>query len=259
MVMTVDSDRAERAARLTPFFELQLRLARRVRELNGGALGDAVLRYTNFHRRFGLGRVTDRPAPAWRPYVEALRRLTDLGEQVALTQATYLGSPQEIWPSPGRTGFGCFACDDLPAEDLSVQIHFHNGDTDEAGGPLAAGKLPRRKSEMAALVAHIIATRPTVTHIRGRSWLYNLAAYRRVFPPDYGAAAAPIGSEPVNLQGHSLWGQAIDSEEHLRPAMAEAIRSALPAMDPAAPWRAFPLGVLATRSPLRSFRLFYGV
>lgn len=257
MQTRVTADRAARAARLGPVFEVQLRLAHRMADLTGAPLGEAVLRHTNFHRRFGLGRINTGVATAWTTYAEALEGLASLADQVALTQATFIQAPPEALPGPGRTGFGCFACDNAVAPDGSVQIHFRNADADEGGGPLAAGKLARRKGEMAALVAHVRATRPEATHIRGRSWLYNLEAYRRVFPPDYGAARRPIGDEPVSLDGNSLWGQVIASDEGVRGAARDAIVAALPNLDPAAPWRAFPFAVLRTRAPLASFDAFY--
>jgi hypothetical protein len=253
------TDRAERSRRLKPFFELQLQLARRVAEVTGRPVGEAVLRNTTLHRRFGLGVTSGAPAPAWKTFADALERAPDLATQVALAQAEFLGSPDEVLPEPGRIGFGCFACDDAPGADGSVQIHFHNADTDSDGGPLVFAKLARRKAEVSALIAHLGAQHPDVTHIKGRSWLYNLAAYRRIFPSDYCASGRPVGPEPVNLHGNSLWGQAIDSRERVRPDVRDAIMAKLPSLDPDAPWTVFPLGVIATRAAIRSFETFYGL
>lgn len=252
-------DRAARAARLRGVFELQLRLARRMSELTGAPLGEMVLRHTNLHRRFGLGRISRGVAPAWATYAAALERQAGLADQVALTETTFITSPTEIVPGPGRTAFGCFACDDATADDGSVQIHFRNADTDADGGPLSWNKLVRRRAEMAAVVANIRATRPAATHIRGQSWLYNLDAYRRVFPADYGEACRPVAPMPVNLDGNSLWGQAITAAERVRPEVRDAIVRALPELDPTAPWTVFPFGVLATRAPLESFEAFYAL
>jgi hypothetical protein len=250
-------DRRGRADRLGGVFELQLRFAARMAELTGAPLGEMVLRHTNLHRRFGFGRISRSISPDWAGYAEALERLPAIADQVALTQARFIASPPEITPGPGRTAFGCFACDDTMADDGAVQIHFRNADTDAAGGPLVAAKLARRRAEMAAVVAHIRATQPAATHIRGRSWLYNFEAYRRVFPPDYGAGLRPIAPEPVGLDGNSLWGQAIANDERVKPDVRDAILAALSALDPTAPWTAFPLAVLATRAPLESFEALY--
>ncbi|PZQ64674.1 MAG: hypothetical protein DI570_04390 [Phenylobacterium zucineum] len=250
-------DREERATRLAGVFELQLRFATRMAELTGAPLGEMVVRHTNLHRRFGLGRISRGVSPAWAPYAEGLESLTRLEDRVALTQRTFIDAPPEVVPGPGRTAFGCFACDDSASPEGAVQIHFRNADTDATGGPLSPEKLPRRRGEMAALVAHIRATQPEATHIRGRSWLYNLPAYRRVFPTVYGDTCRLIAPEPVSLDGNSLWGQAITAGEQVRPDVRDAILAALAALDPASPWEAFPFQVLATRAPLESFEAFY--
>jgi hypothetical protein len=137
-----------------------------------------------------------------------------------------------------------------------VKIHFSNRDTDEAGGPLASAKVGTRLAELAAMTRRIAEQHPDATHISGQSWLYNLEAYRRLFPPEYveTRAAAPA---PVYLSGTSSWGQLIDSRETIRPEVRAALLSNLADLDPAAPWTAFPLRVLAVRAPLETFVRFY--
>lgn len=247
--------RAERAERLGPYFEVQLRLAARMAELTGASLGEAAFHNTNLHRRFGLGfaGITE-PAPAWLDYAQRLEAADGVGAQVAVTQAMFLQSEDEVLPHPGQEGFGCFAFD--PPKNGIVRIHFNNKDTDEAGGPLAAAKVSRRRAELAAMTLHIAERHPDAEVIAGKSWLYNLEAYRRLFPPEYGATRA-IAAGPLHLTGTSSWGQMIDSREAIRPAVRDALVAALPALDPAAPWTAFPLRVLAVRAPLRTFLDFY--
>lgn len=251
------AERLDRARRMRPYFALQLSLARQMAELTGESLSAAVIRNTNFHRRFGLGRWTGKVAPAWRPYAEALDSATDPETQLALSFEMFLQAPEEGGHEPGRAAFGCFACDQ-PKPDDSVNIHFLNLDSDASGGPLSAAKLGRRQDEMAAMVRHLRSHHPQVTHIRGRSWLYHLAAYRRIFPPAYAESRMPYDG-PVTLHGNGLWGQTIDSWERLRPDIAEALTAALPGMDPKAPWKVFPLQGLATVAPIAAFETFYGL
>jgi len=250
-------DRQARAQRLGPYFELQLRLAGRMAELSGAPLGDCVATYTNIHRRFGLGSIEAGTAAAWQAYIAGLEACDGVLAQAALTQQTFLVMPEEgAWPPPRKT-FGCFGCDP-PNEAGAVQIHFNNLDTDEAGGPLVHSKIPRRQAELAALVTAIGKAWPEATAIKGRSWLYNLEAYRRLFPADYAASAEPA-AERISLHGNSSWGQVIDSRERVRPPVRDAIVSRLPKLDPETPWRVFPLPVLRTFAPLASFRALYGL
>ncbi len=66
----------DKAAHFRDFFDLQLRFAEAVAERTAMPLAEAVLRYTNLHRRFGLGDVTaDEPHPSWHDYARELPRL----------------------------------------------------------------------------------------------------------------------------------------------------------------------------------------
>jgi hypothetical protein len=250
---------AARAERLGPYFEVQLRLARRMAELTGATLGETTLKFTNLHRRlgFGVNLPGEPPAPGWADYARALEAEPDPAIQLTLSQAVCAASLPERLPLPGQTQFGCFACEAVGA-DGAVRLHFNNADTDDVGGPLASGKFERRRAEMAALVRHIQETHPQATAIRGKSWLYNLEAYRRVFPAEYGASRV-VATGPLRLNGTSSWGQLIDSRERIRPDVRDAFLANLESLDPAAPWLVFPLRVLATEAPIESFAAEYGL
>ncbi|WP_337189048.1 hypothetical protein [Phenylobacterium sp.] len=245
-----------RARTLGPYFEAQLRLAGHMAGLTGVSLGEAAWRYTNFHRRFGYGSPDEatRAGPAgnpWRAYATALEAADGLAAQVRATQDAFMNGQDERLPLPGQDGFGCFACE-APRPDGAVRIHFFNADTDGAGGPLAAGKAPRRRAELARMTAHVRREHPQARTIRGKSWLYNLEAYRRLFPADYVASRTPAKG-PLHLTGTSSWGQLIDSREAIRPELRDAFVANLSRLDPDAPWRAFPLRVLSVEAPIESF------
>jgi hypothetical protein len=250
---------AARADRLGPYFEVQLRLARRMTELTGASLGETTLRFTNLHRRlgFGVNMPGEPPAPGWAEYARALEAEPDPAAQLALSQAVCAANPPERLPLPGQTQFGCFACE-AAGDDGAVRLHFNNADTDEAGGPLAGGKLERRRAEMAALVRHVRYAYPQATAIRGKSWLYNLEAYRRVFPADYGASRT-VAPGPLRLNGTSSWGQLVDSRDRIRPDVRDAVLANLERLDPQAPWLVFPFRVLGTEAPIGSFAAEYGL
>ena len=245
------------AIRLGPYFEAQLRLARRMAELTGSDVGEAVFRHTNLCRRLGLGiPLKAPPTEIWRAYARGIEATRDLPEQIALTQQTFAAHPEEAAPPFGQVLFGCFA-HELPDADGRVKIHFYNRDTDEAGGPLASGKAGRRKDELAAMVRHIRQTHPEATAVCGGSWLYNLEAYRRLFPPDY--AASRNLPATVRMTGTSTWGQLIDSRNDIRPDVRDAMVANLDRLDPGAPWLAFPFRALSTWAPLERFEAFYGL
>lgn len=253
-----DAD-AARARRLGPYFEVQLVFARRMAALTGAPLGEMTLRYTNLHRRLGFGvhKPGEAPAAGWDDYARELENAPGLAAQLTLSQARCAASRPERLPLPGQTQFGCFACE-AAGEDGAVRLHFNNVDTDATGGPLASRKVERRRAELAALVVHVREAHPQAAVIRGRSWLYNLEAYRRLFPTDYGASRV-VAAAPLRLNGTSSWGQLIDSRDHIRPEVRDALVGNLPTLDPAAPWLVFPLRVLATEAPIASFAAAYGL
>jgi len=107
------------------------------------------------------------------------------------------------------------------------------------------------------MTRRIAERHPGAQVIAGKSWLYNIEAYRRLFPPGY-SAIRTLAPGPLHLTGTSSWGQMIDSREAIRPDVRDALAANLAALDPAAPWTAFPLRVLAVRAPLETFLDFYG-
>jgi len=253
----VTTERGQRAERLGPYFEAQLRLAARMTQITGADLGDMAYRHTNLHRRFGQGHGPGTPTPLWLDYAARLEALPDLATRVRLTQETFVNAAEEVTPLPGQIGFGCFA-HEPPTDEGVVKIHFNNRDTDDEGGPLALAKAARRRAELTEMLAHIREAHPGATRLVGRSWLYHLESYRRLFPPYYVASRVPAPGR-LQLSGTSTWGQLIDSREAIRPAARDALYKGLKSLDPNAPWRAFPLHPLAVSAPLETFYAFYGV
>lgn len=250
----VTEERREEAERLRPFFEVQLRFAEAMADRTGRPLPSACLDYTNLHRRFGLGRIeAGVPSPAWAGYAEGLEQRGSLAERLDWTLETFLAAAPE---AGDRRRFGCFSFELMAGGEI-VRIHFSNRDSDDGVGPLARAKADRRRSELRDMFASVRADHPGARTVKGGSWLYNLDAYRRLFPADYaGSAFAP---DRVRLDGTSSWGQLLDFRGEVKPAVREALLGNLKSLDTAAPWTAFPLRALATQAPVGSFYRFFGI
>jgi len=249
-------DRQEAADRLAGYFALQLDFARRMAAGRGVSLGEAVSRYTNLRRRFGLPDEDPASAAPWALFLQGLEGRADPREQEAWTLATFLGCPEERLPDD-QTPFGCFSCQP-PGPDGRLRLHFNNREMGADVGPLHRSRMPARREELAALFAFVRETYPCAAYVLGSSWLYNLEAYRRLFPPAYGASRrAPPG--PVRLAGTSSWGQFLDRRGRLKPDMQRRFEGDLAALDVEAPWRAFPLPCLVTEAPIGLFYDHYGV
>jgi hypothetical protein len=233
------------------FFDLQFAFAERVAMLSGLRLSDALLQYTNFYIRFGLGREPDCSHPGWQAYVAGLREAHDGRER---TYRFYLERAQTVAGPPVIATFGCFAYSRLREDRL--RLHFQN--TETAGmSSLGRARRSQRVADLAALFAHVKATEREPLGVVGASWLYNLEAYRRLFPRPYLATARVLRGR---FQRMPLWGQFLDRHGSIKQSMGDqflerlARQSSLENLD-----QCFPLPVLTVEAPVREFYAFYGV
>jgi hypothetical protein len=243
---------SDRAERFRDYFRIQLQFAQRLAEMTGRPFGEVVTSHTNLHRRFGLGQPVpgDEPSPLWRRYLEGLDGLGPLQARSEWTQAIYAEAPEEQL-LPGRRAFGCFGCEP-PNQEGAVQIHFTNIETDPEVGPLDRRRQAARREELRTMFTVIRADYPGARCVIGGSWLYNLEAYRRLLPPEYGdSRTAPEG--PARLTGASMWGQLLDHRGAVKPEVEAVVLGRLPNLDPEALWRVFPLRAMKTRADIGAF------
>ncbi len=232
------------------FFEVQIQFARRVAEVCGIPLEQAILHYTNVYVRFAIGRGFDPAHPIWRKYVDGLWRASDPSEwtyQFYLTRP-YVEPPQVI------AAFGCFSYG-LQSGDR-IRLHFENRQTG-TGSPLAEDRADARRDELCQLFSHVQRLHPGARSVAGVSWLYNLTAYRRQFPENYLASARVAGDRFRNMP---LWGQFIDWQGRLKPTPVEIFRERLAHWNqPGHAAGCFPLQPLAVEAPITDFYRFHGL
>jgi len=233
------------------FFDLQLRFAERVADLSGLPLVQTVLAYTNLYIRLGLGRDFDPARPGWREYVAGLQSAGDRGDWTYRCYLRRLPVPDS--PAVVAT-FGCFAYAWLG--DDRIRLHFRNTEPD-GRAPLGVERRGQRRADLAALFEHARRNTRQPRSVVGASWLYNLEAYRRLFPPAYLATAHVIHGR---FQHMPLWGQFLDRRGELKEPGARRLlerlgrQTSLDNLD-----ECFPLQVLRLEAPVREFYDFYGV
>ena len=234
-----------------PFFDLQFQFAEAVSALSGLSRARALLEYTNFYIRFGLGRGFDLADPSWQEYVAGLDATRD-GR--AWTYQFYLRRSRVPAPPIAVATFGCFSYGRLG--DERIRLHFHNAEP-EGQSPLATVRQDQRMANLAALAEHARGASRQPLRVVGASWLYNLDAYRRLFPPSYLATAHVIRGR---FQHMPLWGQFVDRSGNIRDDKARQLmerlgrRSTVEALDDC-----FPFQVLSLEAPVAEFCEFYGV
>ena len=232
------------------FFDLQLAFARAVVDSAGLSFAQALMDYTNLYIRFGLGRAFDPEHPGWQEYLAGLREAQD---HSAWTYHFYCQHPDGMAAPAVVARFGCFAYGRL--SDDRIRLHFENAETD-GRSPLAMECRRRRRLELAALFAHVQDTAGDAVRVVGASWLYNLDAYRCLFPEPYLATAHVL---PRRFRHMPLWGQFLDRRGEIREKAACEFRDRLAGLSSAeSADQCFPLPVLGLEAPARVFYAVYG-
>jgi hypothetical protein len=232
------------------FFELSLRFAERAAEVTGVDFATSLLQYTHLYMRLRLGRSFDPANPLWQAYIAGLEQAED---PVMWTYQFYLQQREET-PPPTEFPFGCFSY--AVWTDNRVRIHFTNADT-PPHRPLSKERMAVRLAELRQMFMEIQAKVPQATNVVGGSWLYNLEAYRRLFPPEFVASAYRGEGELPYL---ALWGQFLTWDGAIKAELAQAFVDCLPKKKTFAELEAcFPFPVLRVECAVGAFYDFYQI
>jgi hypothetical protein len=237
------------------FFALNLDFAAKAAEVTGLSFAESLLEYTHLYLSFGLGRDFNPADESWRGYLMGLPGAT---APAAWTYRFYLARQAAAAPPAALPTFGCFSY--AVWEGGRVRLHFHaeeEGALAGAAGPLSKEQMPARLAELRALFVHVGGNAPDAQFVVGGSWLYNVEAYRRLFPPSHLATA---NFEDPEFQFVGLWGQFLDRHGQVRAAMADEFRARLGrAVTVEALTDCFPYRVLRLKSDIRAFYVYYDV
>ena len=229
------------------FFDLQLRFADSIVRVSHLSFEEALLNFTNLYLQF-IGRSFDPVHPVWQAYLAGLRQAKDR----ALWTYTFYQRSRELH-SPSLSG--CFHYSYLPEEN-TIRYHFVNVDT-SGSGPLSKERMPVRLQELRTMFAQIKKQYGDVPTVRGNSWLYNIDAYRRLFPAQYTRNAKIVEDE---FQYLSLWGQFLQRDgrvhEHLVASFLSRLQKSETLKDLTS---SFPYQVLSPQSPIALFYQFYEI
>ena len=233
------------------FFDLQLQFAHKVTELSGLPLTRVLLEYTNLYIRFGLGRDFHPAHPIWQTYLAGLQ---DTNDRRDWTYRFYLTRAEAMAGPPVVATFGCFSYALLRGD--RIRLHFQNAET-EGHSSLGVACLGQRRADLTALFGQVQRTLPEQVQVVGVSWLYNLEAYRRLFPVAYVATARVISDR---FQSMPLWGQFLDRHGDIKESMTRPFLERLERQVRVERLHeCFPFQVLTVEAPVREFYDFYGI
>jgi hypothetical protein len=232
------------------FFDLNLRFARRVSEVTGHSLQQSLLEHTHLYLAFGLGRDFDPSNEIWQDY---LCRVLAEDDQAQYTHHFYRERIAKQPRQPSEPSFGCFSY--ALWEGNRVRLHFRNAKNE--AGVLQKEKTLERLAELKAMFTHLKQIAPVTSPVIGGSWLYNIEAYRRLFPATYLDSAQSGYNE---CQFISLWGQFLFYDGNVRQPLAEIFlerieeRQTLESLTDC-----FPYPVLRLQSSTEDFLKYYGI
>jgi hypothetical protein len=237
------------------FLEIQAEFARRMTELSSVPYHESLLRNTALYRILGLDWSLDPGHPTWQRFVQ---ELPDEGADFTVAYCVYADRyAQGLIPDydVSRPHWGCFSYDYDP-DTRDVRLHFGNLDT-SGFGPLSSCRKEMRLAELRAMFAHIRREHHEAEQVRGGSWLYNRAEYRRLFPPEYGDAAH---ADCPHLSARAHWGQFLRHGNRMNEdAVTHFLTRVTRLADVADHPTCFPYQTLLTEAPMRLFYAFYGV
>ena len=236
------------------FLILQIRFAQKIAEVSDQALEDVLIDYTMLRTLFNLRVSHDTPNPLWDAFIEGLRP-SDTPEE--WTYDFYFQRlAVQTTPVDNRKFFGCFSYVYPWRGTRKLRLHFENRETSEHG-TLSKARMTVRKSEVSAMFRHIQANHPDVETVRGGSWLYNIPAYLRLFPPDYVKTAKPVGYETTFW---ALWGQFIARKGSIRQPTASRFLECLSKQKTVdGCLQCFPYQVLRPECSVETFYDFYSL
>lgn len=234
------------------FFALQLAFAQRVAARFDLSLANALLHYTTF--------AVNLPADDnWELFAHSLAQASDPLE-VTYRWHMHHYKPQPA-PQPHDTTFReypLFGCFYYAVRDTTIiRTHFTNND-DSGDSPLGRVRQSARWDDLRRMFSHIRAVVPTATTVMGHSWLYNLPAYTRLFPPSY---TSHTEENPDGVLSQLvLWYQCYDRFWGIKTDIAATLLQRVDEINDVNDLRlCFPYQRLRVRAPIADFYTFYNI
>jgi len=235
------------------YFELQLKFAEKVSKISKQTLAEVLLNYTSFYKTFRIeGWEFNVKDPTWTIFINHLQ---ESDEPLETIYEFYLKQINKKALKNEKKMFGCFSYE-LEEKDKCISIHFRNVDSPEPGA-LSKERITVRKTELKEMFTEIREKHPQLTSVCGFSWLYTIAAYTRLFPPEY-----IVKSNVINdwFKSTALWGQFLDSSGNVKRDLVhrfeENIKKAKNLKDLK---ESFPLKLLEVSAPIKYLFKFYGI
>lgn len=173
---------------------------------------EAIFDYTNIYLLLTLDFSFNKENDIWKDFIKNYQDNTEY-IYIKYLESNNNSKRRDIEKSEP---FGCFSYH-YEEDDKSIKLHFSNNDTSEFG-PLSKERIEVRKIELVEMFKEIKNKYPVAQNVKGKSWLYNFEAYKRLFPsPFVKSLKEYVGDEWKYM---TLWGQFLDSKGSVKADLA---------------------------------------
>lgn len=197
------------------FFSLLIIYAQKRAEIEDIEILESVKLYTPIY--FLIGNYSFEFDPSSSIWIQLINRYKNGEDLVEISYSLHVVNYQNH--SKRRKWYGCFG---YKYEENSngngiIKIHFQN-DGKSKEGPLASNQKENRLHELRDMFADIKQSYPNAKYVQGGSWLYNIEAYKRLFPKEF---FADMKSRVPKTQILVIWGQFVNSEWEVKTDIAD--------------------------------------
>ena len=196
-----------------PFIELQYTFAEILVQNFGLEILDTLFNYTNLYLLLTSHIPISKENKIWMNFAEEYKNNSDY------IYHKYIKAKNDptIELKKDRVRFGCFSYH-LEQDNKTAKIHFSNNDN-SGFGPLSKERIIIRKKEISDMLDNIKESPAGIQYIRGKSWLYSLESYKRLFPKSF--IKSLVEYEGEEWQYMTRWGQFLDSEGNVKTELAK--------------------------------------
>lgn len=193
--------------------ELEIDFAQRVSELKPTTIEDALLYYTGLYGALFVPTPNKDPKhELWITFLDSLKG-KDLKSAVYDFYVKRTKERDRYYEKKVYSGKPCFI---YHTEGENAYLHFNNNEGAEPG-PLSKSSMPKRIRELKNIFQEIHDKHPEIKNVCGYSWLYNIPAYTRLFPPEF----VDSGIKAKDDFGFNIFGQFLDSSENLKMELVQ--------------------------------------
>lgn len=249
---------------LREHLDLRLRFASAVSRVGKMSFTDALRDYTDFYFRVTREwpyQATPKGRAQWDTFARTIQSAGSQDQVAEQLVAAYRHRVIEAMDKRKSQPFWPFYYEYV-ASAQAIDLHFTSmgvlpDQTSGEPGNLSKERYEEQRAKLKAMFTEIKKEYPDAKIVRGASWLYNRAAYRRLYPSSY-TASARERVDP-DFWGGGTWGQFRTKDGSINSELREQFMQNIEHLDIEHPEAAFPYKALVLSGKIEDFYKEYGI